>query len=257
MPSSACASPAPLPRTLSRSTRLIDPCRPQAFCHECWGGTLSVALERGKACIHDKCPQPGCAELVDGDTWLTTLPAATAAKLRQLALRSFVDANSLLSWCPNGACGRAAAHVHQSTPPELPCECGMRFCVLCGEPPHWPVSCARRRKWHELLHASPDAVMIMQLTRPCPSCNVRTQRSQGCMHITCTQCAAEWCWGCGQTGKKGEVHHVHECRRQPDPKWAYEMDDRKILDGSLAKHLDEWLYRHEQALAASPASLSP
>ena len=43
-----------------------------------------------------------------------------------------------------------------------------------------------------MVHQSPDAVMIMNLTRPCPHCNVRTQRSAGCMHITCTQCSTEW-----------------------------------------------------------------
>ena len=100
--------------------------------------------------------------------------------------------------------------------------------------------------WTALLNQSPDALAIMQLTRPCPKCGVRTQRSQGCMHITCTQCSSEWCWQCGQTGKKGEVHHAHECNRKPDPTWAFEAEERKILDGRLLEVVDGWAYRREQ-----------
>ena len=32
----------------------------------------------------------------------------------------------------------------------------------------------------------------------CPGCGVRTLRSMGCNHMTCTQCAMHWCWVCGR-----------------------------------------------------------
>ena len=153
-----------------------------AFCDECWNGTLTVALERGPACIHACCPQPECSVPIAGDVWERALDVQGRTQLGKVARRTFVSCNALLAHCPNGSCGRAAAHVHAGTPPEmLPCECGTSFCILCGDPPHWPVSCTRKKQWTELLHQSPDAALIMQLTRPCPSCGVRTQRSAGCM----------------------------------------------------------------------------
>ena len=225
---------------------------------------LTVALERGPACIHDKCPQPDCDEIISGDVWSATLPPAGLRQLQQVALRSFVERNSLLCLCPTASCGLAAAHTQPRAPPELlGCSCGASFCVLCGEPPHWPLACHRKQAWTALLNQSPDALAIMQLTRPCPKCGVRTQRSQGCMHITCTQCSSEWCWQCGQTGKKGEVHHAHECNRAPDPTWVYEAEERKILDGRLLEVVDGWAFRREQmelvakhAPAASAAELA-
>lgn len=217
------------------------------FCDGCWGGLLTAALERGPACIHDACPMPGCDELISGGVWYATATLEGRRQLQQFALRSFVDQNTLLALCPSASCGMAAAHAQPRAPPELMgCACGASFCVLCGEPPHWPLACHRRTSWTALLHQSPDALAIMQLSRPCPTCHVRTQRSQGCMHIVCTQCGAEWCWQCGQTGKRGQVHHVHECNRAPDPNWVYEAEERKILDGRLLEVVDGWAFRREQ-----------
>ena len=151
-----------------------------AFCSNCWGQLLMVALERGPACIHDTCPEPGCDTLITADVWSTTLPPAGLDTLHQVAIRSFVEHNSLLAFCPTASCGKAAAHAQPLAPPELlGCRCGASFCVLCSEPPHWPLSCACKKKWQELLNTSPDAHAIMQLTRPCPKCGVRTQRSHG------------------------------------------------------------------------------
>ena len=234
-----CFEPPDPPRTL-RAMRCGH-----GFCDECWGGTLMVALEKGPSCVHGTCPQPGCSRPVSGDVWAAALPAEGLQQLSALSLRLFVSCNSLVSQCPNGACGRAAVHLNASTPPELlPCECGTSFCVTCGDPPHWPTSCERKLRWAELLHQSPDAMLIRQTTKPCPSCGVRTTRTMGCMHISCTQCAVEWCWGCGQMGRG--VHHVSACSRTPNPSWKYVSEDRKAIDGSLERHLDEFLIRQEQ-----------
>ena len=219
------------------------------YCDDCWAGTLAAGMERGRACIHDTCPEPSCDIKIHGDVWASALRFRPDAqqRLTSLALRSFVEFNSLLAYCPTDSCGRAAAHVQHGAPPEVVrCDCGAGYCVLCGEAPHWPLSCVWRRKWHELLNRSPDAEAIMQCTRPCPACGVRTQRSAGCMHISCTQCNTEWCWGCGLMGKKGEVHHAYNCTRRPDPTWSFEQEERKAVDGSLATYLDEHSYRTEQ-----------
>ena len=173
------------------------------FCDDCWGGTLTAALERGPACIHDKCPQPGCNVRISGDVWSATLPSGAAQRLQEIAMRSFVEGNSLLARCPSAACGKVAAHTNPVVPPEVHgCACGASFCILCGDPPHWPLSCTRKARFYELLNQNPDAMAIMRLTRPCPTCGVRTQRSHGCMHITCTQCASEWCGAAGRRARR-------------------------------------------------------
>lgn len=224
------------------------------FCSDCWGLTLKHSIERGPACVHERCPMPDCELPVSAEIWSRTLPAVGAARLKLLALRSFVTANRLLCWCPGARCGRAAALVNPDAPPQLACACRRSFCVLCGEEPHWPTSCERRQAWTDLLNQSSDTATILKLTRPCPSCGVRTQRNAGCLHISCTQCSTEWCWGCGEMGKSG-VHHASEtCSRKPNPNWKFETEEKKLADGSFAAHLDEFYFRNEQIEAVQAAA---
>lgn len=139
------------------------------FCDECWGGLLHTALERGPACVNDKCPQPDCDALINGAHWHELLfeqdkqafaklkvqsgllPCDLADGLSVKAscaqMRSFVNANSLLGRCPRGGCDHVAASLHPTSPPEIRCNCGVEFCILCSEEPHFPASCALRRKW--------------------------------------------------------------------------------------------------------------
>ena len=37
---------------------------------------------------------------------------------------------------------------------------------------------------------------ITRTTRPCPGCQVATEKSGGCNHMSCVRCRLEWCWLC-------------------------------------------------------------
>jgi hypothetical protein len=183
--------------------------------------------------------------------------------------------------------------VSDAAPPEVFCACGAYYCARCSHAPHWPATCEQRRKWEETLHSSPDLQYLRQHTRPCPSCDVRTQRTEGCMHITCSNCGVEWCWACGMSGKG--VHHAFACSKQPVHTWKYqqeqprlksrlqhhttfprcdprlhaciwavtpllqavpcnlEQEELRLLDGSFASALDAALLRQEQYDALSEA----
>jgi len=57
------------------------------------------------------------------------LPPDQVPRLRQLTLRSFVEDNTLLGWCPGAGCDRAVAIVSEAAPPEVLCECGTYYCA--------------------------------------------------------------------------------------------------------------------------------
>jgi len=226
-----------------------------AFCTGCWGELLRVALEAGGKGLLAACPQPGCAEPLSGEAWAAWLPPSVAPLLHRLTLRSFVEGNTLLCWCPGAGCARAVALVSDAAPPEVFCECGAYYCARCSHTPHWPATCEQRRKWEETLNSSPDVQYLRQHTRPCPSCDVRTQRAEGCMHITCSNCGVAWCWACGESGRG--VHHAFACSKRPDPKWKYQQEELRLLDGSFASALDAALLRQEQYDALSEAPRPP
>ncbi|KAE8374798.1 hypothetical protein BDV26DRAFT_283978 [Aspergillus bertholletiae] len=47
---------------------------------------------------------------------------------------------------------------------------------------------------------------IAETARPCPGCNVATERSGGCKHMTCVLCQQEWCWDCGIHWRRGHLN---------------------------------------------------
>ena len=48
-------------------------------------------------------------------------------------------------------------------------------------------------------------------TRECPGCNVTTEKSYGCNHMTCV-CGAHWCWECGKRGATARAVYAHMTR---------------------------------------------
>lgn len=224
------------------------------FCTDCWGMYLKTSLTSGAGCVQARCPQPQCDSRVVGSLWERCMGQGSPGNAwERLRNRSFVAANRLLCYCPSATCQIAVALVSQGAA-NVRCKCGTSFCALCGEEAHFPASCEEKREWERLLTQSPDAQFLALHTRPCPSCGARTQREKGCMHITCTNCAAEWCWACGQTGSRGQVHHVSQCSRTPDPSWAFEREQRRIIDGSFASAFDAAVYCAEIGEVISVAS---
>ncbi|KAL4230092.1 hypothetical protein ACF0H5_010477 [Mactra antiquata] len=59
---------------------------------------------------------------------------------------------------------------------------------------------------HEKENAEASEVII-KTTKPCPHCGVRTEKDEGCMHMTCVKCHGDWCWLC-------EKHWEMTCRRE-------------------------------------------
>lgn len=80
-------------------------------------------------------------------------------------------------------------------------KCLTIFCGLCRNPwelskkkSHQGMACA---KYGRMLPQDTDFTFVAQLTdaRTCPSCSMRTNRTEGCNHMTCP-CGQEWCYVC-------------------------------------------------------------
>ncbi|KAI8518151.1 regulation of intralumenal vesicle formation [Branchiostoma belcheri] len=88
--------------------------------------------------------------------------------------------------------------------------CGLVFCKVCKEAYHTgpcgetapqpsapannyrvDTQRARRARWERR-----TAATIARTTKACPGCKVRTEKNDGCMHMTCPRCHFQWCWLC-------------------------------------------------------------
>lgn len=63
-------------------------------------------------------------------------------KYRRYAMRSFVEDNRRLTWCPGANCDNAVESLNDagSRPLDVACKCGHSFCFICKEEAHRPVS---------------------------------------------------------------------------------------------------------------------
>ena len=84
-------------------------------------------------------------------------------------------------------------------------KCLTCFCGLCRRP--WEFGTGRRQRCHQgisceryrksMPYEDSDYAFVAQLAnaRSCPGCSLRTQRTEGCNHMTCP-CGYEWCYVC-------------------------------------------------------------
>jgi ariadne-1 len=175
-----------------------------AFCSDCWTGFLDNSINQGPSCVLQTCPQADCKELVTEDELILVLGESSPLlkKFRGYQLRSFVDSNPLFRWCPGPGCDKIAAANSQtaleSQGSAVQCDaCSTQFCLVCGQEPHGPANCKNLAAWNEKCrNESETANWVLANTKPCPKCQSRIEKNQGCNHMTCQSCRHEFCWIC-------------------------------------------------------------
>ncbi|RLN77091.1 hypothetical protein BBJ28_00026862, partial [Nothophytophthora sp. Chile5] len=114
-------------------------------------------------------------------------------KFSRYLLRSYVDINKGVKWCPSPGCNKAISSAGGLS--SVTCSCGCVFCLRCGEEAHAPVTCEQLAAWQEKCrNESETANWILANTKKCPKCAVRIEKNQGCNHMTCRSCNYEFCW---------------------------------------------------------------
>lgn len=202
------------------------PCE-HRVCLGCFQAHLAAAIDGGVPggfnALRARCPSYKCPETVGEEVFEMLLDAPRFERYERMLLQSFVDDNQCASWCTRAGC--TAVVVHSKRQRSVECTCGQRFCFRCKGPPHAPLPCDKYELWtsRDQGSASLDAKFIIDKTKPCPSCGVRTEKNGGCMYITCSQCKTGWCWSCRKS------HHVWTCNAPPPEVAGDSAGDNKYL----------------------------
>eukprot|EP00051_Salpingoeca_urceolata_P031899 m.495770 g.495770 ORF g.495770 m.495770 type:complete len:669 (-) comp45611_c0_seq1:28-2034(-) len=162
------------------------------FCRDCVLGYLRVKIQDGQV------NSLNCPFVMDEGSCGAPMPASTLEGLVDEDLftkygRFVLNLNPNNRQCPK-------CDTDQVGSPEqlqMVCvQCQYEFCFEHGDA-HPNGSCAEyERRVAEVDKKSTR--VIKQTTRQCPGCGVATAYTGGCMHMTCTQCNANWCWLCGK-----------------------------------------------------------
>jgi hypothetical protein len=90
--------------------------------------------------------------------------------------------------------------------------CFSEICSSCNEEAHEGMTCEDRRVQRNPLAAEQERLTAewIQLNniKPCPSCNVLTEKAGGCNHVACPACKKHFCWICMGIFQRGTIY-VH------------------------------------------------
>ncbi|GAB4818029.1 hypothetical protein N2152v2_005075 [Parachlorella kessleri] len=219
------------------------------YCKDCWHGYIQAAIESGPTCLDLRCPDPECKAVVPQSIVLKIAEPALRDKYQTFQLRSFVEDNKRLIWCPLPGCEHAVEALAdvRGQPLDVFCKCGGTFCFNCKEEAHRPADCETVRKWMVKNSAeSENLTWILANTKQCPKCSRPIEKNQGCMHMTCSQCRHEFCWLClGSWAEHGErTGGFYQCNKYRKAKEKGEIDEdeqkRQQARQSLERYMHYW-----------------
>ncbi|GBG72276.1 hypothetical protein CBR_g11204 [Chara braunii] len=229
--------------TLPREDMKAPVCR-HYFCESCWTGYIHTAINDGPGCLTLRCPHSTCSAAVGEDMVLSLASEEDAQKYHRYLLRSYVEDNRKVKWCPAPGCEFAVELIPGSTVYDVTCKCGHQFCWNCLEEAHRPVDCDTVAKWILKNSAESENMnWILANSKPCPKCKRPIEKNQGCMHMSCTPpCKYEFCWLClGAWSEHGErTGGFYACNRYEIAKQEGVYDEaerrREMAKNSLEKY---------------------
>ena len=211
------------------------------FCTSCWKEYLATKIVQDGISLSIQCPSGGCQVLVNDATVLQLLKDSEhATKYELLITNNLVECNGLMRWCPAPYCHNAV-HVSSGGMQEVKCTCGHRYCFMCAEDWHGPVSCLTLRKWAKKCADDSETVnWINANTKECPKCNNPIEKNGGCNHMQCRKlsCGYNFCWICLGSWKN---HNYSGCNKY-DP----DKDDKLKSKQSSTSWLKKYLFYYER-----------
>lgn len=175
------------------------------YCLACWKEYLEIKIKLdGSACIATRCPSPKCKTIVHEDAFRRIVSKELFDKYSDYLLRSFVDDNPQIKWCPAPGCTYCIRCDRKNRKEAVICKCGCRFCFNCNDAEigdHMPCPCEQVDAWRQKASdESENVTWLMANTKKCPQCRSPIEKNGGCMHMTCRKnaggCGFEFCWLC-------------------------------------------------------------
>ncbi|CAA7027310.1 unnamed protein product [Microthlaspi erraticum] len=220
------------------------------FCTTCWTGYISTTINDGPGCLMLRCPDPSCLAAVGHDMVDKLASEEDKEKYNRYFLRSYIEDNRKMKWCPAPGCDYAIDFAAGSGSYDVSCLCCFSFCWNCTEEAHRPVDCGTVSKWILKNSAESENMnWILANSKPCPRCKRPIEKNQGCMHMTCTPpCKYEFCWLClGAWMDHGErTGGFYACNRYEVAKQEGQYDETERRREMAKNSLERYTHYYER-----------
>lgn len=187
------------PVCLESKTTILLPCCALTVCEDCLRLYVSSQVRMAKSYV--SCPSPDCTGYLEEGLLLSGLTNEEVARYRYFLELSQLDSST--KPCPQ--CSHFTSLKTQ--PPnrsehkyKIQCDsCQFLWCFKCHAPWHNGLKCREYRKGDTLLRTWASVIEHGQRNaQKCPQCKIHIQRTEGCDHMTCTQCNTNFCYRCGE-----------------------------------------------------------
>lgn len=107
-------------------------------------------------------------------------------------------------------------------------DCTFAFCIVCKASWHGEFFICSQRRNGELTAEELASQDYMQThTTPCPTCDVRCQKTSGCNHMICAKCNTHFCYLCSSWLNQGNPYGHFNTKESPcyQRLWELELGD--------------------------------
>ncbi|XP_059556223.1 E3 ubiquitin-protein ligase RNF217 isoform X1 [Myotis daubentonii] len=179
------------------------PCCKKAVCEECLKVYLSSQVQLGQ--VEIKCPITECFEFLEETTVVYNLTHEDSIKYKYFLELGRIDASTKpCPQCKHFTTFKKKGHIPTPSRSEskykIQCPtCQFVWCFKCHSPWHEGVNCKEYKKGDKLLrHWASEIEHGQRNAQKCPKCKIHIQRTEGCDHMTCSQCNTNFCYRCGE-----------------------------------------------------------
>ncbi|XP_007536171.1 E3 ubiquitin-protein ligase RNF217 isoform X1 [Erinaceus europaeus] len=179
------------------------PCCKKAVCEECLKVYLSAQVQLGQ--VEIKCPITECFEFLEETTVTYNLTHEDSIKYKYFLELGRIDSSTKpCPQCKHFTTFKKKGHIPTPSRSEskykIQCPtCQFIWCFKCHSPWHEGVNCKEYKKGDKLLrHWASEIEHGQRNAQKCPKCKIHIQRTEGCDHMTCSQCNTNFCYRCGE-----------------------------------------------------------
>ncbi|XP_062952526.1 E3 ubiquitin-protein ligase RNF217 [Cynocephalus volans] len=179
------------------------PCCKKAVCEECLKVYLSSQVQLGQ--VEIKCPITECFEFLEETTVVYNLTHEDSIKYKYFLELGRIDSSTKpCPQCKHFTTFKKKGHIPTPSRSEskykIQCPtCQFVWCFKCHSPWHEGVNCKEYKKGDKLLrHWASEIEHGQRNAQKCPKCKIHIQRTEGCDHMTCSQCNTNFCYRCGE-----------------------------------------------------------
>uniref|UniRef100_A0A2I3H264 RBR-type E3 ubiquitin transferase n=1 Tax=Nomascus leucogenys TaxID=61853 RepID=A0A2I3H264_NOMLE len=155
--------------------------------------------------VEIKCPITECFEFLEETTVVYNLTHEDSIKYKYFLELGRIDSSTKpCPQCKHFTTFKKKGHIPTPSRSEskykIQCPtCQFIWCFKCHSPWHEGVNCKEYKKGDKLLrHWASEIEHGQRNAQKCPKCKIHIQRTEGCDHMTCSQCNTNFCYRCGE-----------------------------------------------------------